>query len=78
MGKVRLAANQDLKEVAEWLALNVGSEFCNRNLPIGHRKGQGWYFAIRYVNSTEWYTADVEIDEEEKMLLFILSHKCII
>lgn len=73
MGKVRLKANQDLREVADWLVINVGPEACNRNLPVGHRRGNGWHLHVNYVGTSEWYTADVELEDNEKMLLFLLT-----
>ena len=75
MGKVKLAANQDLKEIADWLETNIGPCYDDRNLPVGHKRGPGWYFALRYVNSTDWYAADVEIDDEEKMFWFCLTFR---
>jgi len=73
MGKVKLIADQDLKEIAQWLIHNVGTEACNRNLPIGHRRGEGWHLHIDYVGVSEWYTASVTIDDPEKKLLFLLT-----
>ena len=73
MGKVKLAANQDLKEIANWLILNVGLEYDNRNLPVGHRRGNGWHLHVNYVGMSEWYTTEVEIQDQEKMLLFLLT-----
>ena len=67
----------DLKEIADWLAENVGREKDARNLPLGHRWGDGWYLNIEYVGMSEWYTASVTIYDPEKLLLFILSHKSI-
>ena len=73
MGKIKLVTKQDLQEVANWLETNIGPPYDDRNLPIGHKRGPGWYFAIRYVVSSEWYTADVEIEDEEKRLWFLLT-----
>lgn len=63
----------DLREMAAWLAENVGREKDNRNLPVGHRWGDGWYLNIEYVGITEWFTAKVTIYDEEKKLLFLLT-----
>ena len=73
MGEIRLVNHTSIMDIVNWLVDNVGPQYDNRNLPLGHRRGKDWYLAVNYAGLTEWYTSDITIDNEEKRLLFLLT-----